>query len=251
MDQGHRVAHPDLSDYGECYLRPVTIGNYSRDESWTSSRMSRAVGKSGSDGARGPLCGMGLTRTVARAWLRIVVYCDDKRAAAYCGMARGSSRMETDTALGRPGRRTGRAVTKSTASELIGHGGMTRLAGAIAGESPQRDRTTGSACSLQSRPWHERSHGLTETPARKRAAMIAPEAKEVVDDCLEGHAATAAMIGKETRLWTFASGALAPGGSGTAMRQPGSSIRTEQTNLAAGRFPAPIRANSGGIRRAT
>ena len=45
--------------------------------------------------------------------------------------------------------------------------------------------------------------------------------------------------------------AVARCGSGTAMRQPGSSIRTEQTNFAADRFPISIRANSGGNRRAT
>ena len=82
------------------------------------------------------------------------------------------------------------------------------------------------------------ANSSTNAREKNRASGTAP--KPELADAAERHAANAAMFGEETRLWTVAPGdrKRVP----TAAEAPESSIRTKQTNFAAGRPAAPIRA---------
>ena len=80
---------------------------------------------------------------------------------------------------------------------------------------------------------------LSDVPADERLDLV-------VD--LNGLVARAELpCGQHTwateQLWTCARSAVASGGSGTAMRQPGSSIRTYRTDSRRADFAAPIRAS--------
>ena len=98
-------------------------------------------------------------------------------------------------------------------------------------------------------PWREDSYRRPgdldpECPWREERAAMRPgaETDRVADDCRKARRdrrndrhGNASMDCRTTVTWC---------GSGLALRQPGSSIRTDQTNLAAGRMAAPLRAKT-------
>ena len=124
-----------------------------------------------------------------------------------------------------------------------------RLEGFVGGERNRTAPEPGVRGREAASPWREDSYRRPgefdpECPRREERAAMRPDAEtdRVADDCREARRdrrndrhGNASMDCRTTVTWC---------GSGLALRQPGSSIRTDQTNLAAGRMAAPLRAKT-------